>query len=195
MSKPIPKNGPLWGLGLIIAVVLAVLLIATHRSKPSASTQNNTVSDTSIGLSFNISKDFQPIPRDVLTAMNPGFLYGFQATDSTSTQCIISQTKLNKPIKVSNGALHFLEQGAFDDIQKNHPGAKLIDWAVVQTASGPAALLETSYKDGSAKIRRAEVILPSDTALTFAYCQSPSGQNDRYRSDFSVLFDSLKVTK
>ncbi len=171
------------GIGALISYVIF------HKdSSPKISTNPGhvTINDTSAGLSFNMSKNFQVIPRNELVIFS-GALYGFRVPNDTNTECIISQTKSGK---VTAGQLR---DGVFKVIKLNHANAQLDSSSIVQVGLSKGVLLQISYSDASLNIKRVEIAAVGDTYITFAFCQSLAADNPKYYNDFTTFFSSLKI--
>ncbi len=192
------------GMRLLVALVVAIVAAAIYHShsqpQKQASPQQsnlNTISDSSIGLTFNMSKSFDPIPRDELTALNPSFSYGFRPANDANTSCILTQTKLN-----SSGTItaEQLRDGIVNEVKSVHPDVTLDNpaaaakWA--QFGNGQGVLLQLSFTDGSAKMARVEIIAlgKAKPVQVTAYCQSLVSDSVKYYTDFTTFFSSIKLT-
>lgn len=194
----IKNNLLLVGFTLGVCLILSgILLTNLPQNKPPTVADNfNHISDSSIGLSFNMSKTFEPISRDELAAMNPGFTYGFKPADDVHASCIISNIKLT-----ASGAVtpEQLRDGLMKEIKKVHPDVKLINpetaLNAVKFGDAKGILLQMTYQEGESIIRRVETITLGKTTQVIAYCQSLSKDSARYYNDFTTFFSSLKLTK
>jgi hypothetical protein len=178
-----------------VAASAAILIIALVTQPPAK--PYNTVDDSSTGLKFNMSKRFEPIPRDKLAAMNPSFTYGFKSPSDPAASCIVSQTKLASTGNVPPASV--LRDGLLGEIKKTHPDVKLDNKAnagkLVKFGSAYGALLEMTYSDKSDLIKRVETLAVSKTSQLTAFCQSRSADNSKYYQDFTVFFSSLELNK
>jgi len=188
--------GGLLVIGLVIA--LGFLILHKNQAKQPEAQNFNTISDSSTGLSFNMSKSFKPIPKTELAAMNPGFTYGFVAENDTQAVCIVSPTTLTKGGTITPEQLR---DGILSEVKKVHPDTTLdnaataANWA--QFGNGQGVLLQLTYGDGTTKIKRVEIIAlgKSKAVQVTAYCQSPATDNQRYYTAFTIFFSSLKLAE
>ncbi|MEX0881312.1 MAG: hypothetical protein WDZ34_00260 [Candidatus Saccharimonadales bacterium] len=183
----------------LVAIGLALWLIFFNidRTKPITKPANfNTVSDSSTGLSFNMSKNFEPIPEEELAAMNPGFSYGFRSASDPKALCIVSQSRLGGRGSVSSKVLR---DGILVEVKKVHLDAKLLNESTalnpVKFGEAQGLLLEIAYTEGTDSIRRVEIIALGKAFQVIAYCQSLAADNQRYYKDFTIFFSSLKLTR
>ncbi|HLG90986.1 MAG TPA: hypothetical protein VI336_02385 [Candidatus Saccharimonadales bacterium] len=199
LFKLVKNKRYLFYLLVALAVVgLAVWLIflrdnaADRTEKNSAS--YDTISDSSTGLSFNMSKKFAPISREELSVLNPGFSYGFRASDDPKAQCIISQVKLSAG---GTSSPEELRDGVLGEVKKIHPDATIANEAtalnLAKFGDAQGILLEIVYTEGNTKIKRVEVIALGKVNEVIAYCQSLADDNQRYYNDFTIFFSSLKL--
>jgi hypothetical protein len=188
----IHKNLRLLLLGLVLVVLGALISYAIFHndssSKPSADPGHVTINDETAGLSFNMSNNFQAIPKEALTLFNGDALYAFRVPDDKNAQCLISQAE---PSSLTAGELR---DGVFNEIKNNHPDAKLDSSATVLVGVARGVSIQISYTDNGNKIKRVE-IAAGKTNLTFAYCQSLAIDSAKYYNDFTTFFSSLKLTK
>ena len=184
------KNRKLW-LFAIVAITFFAALAFFFLTKGNKSVEVNKISDSSIGLDFEISKDFERMDQEALKQMNPLFLYGFRPKDVDNVSCIVSQTERPKPGFVSP---EFLKTGTLEGIKKSNPDAKLETWEEKdfgKEASG--ALLEVFYTENEVEIKRVELVATNDLRTTFAYCYSPKSLYSFYRSTFDKFISSIKI--
>lgn len=185
------------GLLVSIAIGVAVWLIFFHKTpvKPATEPNFNTISDSSTGLSFNMSKKFEAIPKRQLVTMNPAFSYGFQAVDDPNAQCIIVRIELNKTGVALNP--QEVRDNELKAIKVVHPDAMLVNEPTslnpVRFGKAEGLLLEIVYSENNQKIKRVEVIAIGDIDQVTAYCQSLEADNPKYYSDFTIFFSSLKL--
>ncbi len=177
---------------LALVFIFLGLLISYLNFQKSSSPQTTsnsgytTINDNSAGLSFNMSKNFQAIPRNKVVLLSKA-LYAFQVPNDANAECIISQTKSGK---VTAGQLR---DGVFKVIKDNHASANLDSSGIVQVGAARGVLLQVSYKDNGLSIKRAEIAAVGKTNITFAYCQSLAADSSKYYKDFTTFFSSLKV--
>ncbi len=185
---------------LLVLIALAVWFSAFNKAPENKSetqtTNYNTISDSSTGLSFNMSKKFETIPREELAAMNPGFTYGFRPNDDPNAQCIVSQTKLAGRGSATGEELR---NGIMDEVRKVHPDAVVANESTalnpVKFGEAQGILLEILYTEGGSKIKRVEIIALGNVNQVIAYCQSLASDNQRYYDDFTIFFSSLKLSE
>lgn len=185
------------GLLLISLGVLGSLFILhklPKEQKTISPSNFNTVSDSSTGLSFNMSKKFEPIPKEELAGLNPGFAYGYRPINDTKTYCILSQTSLTASGTITPEELR---DGILNEIRKLHPDVVLSNSATalnpVKFGEGKGVLLQVTYSEGTTEIKRVEVIALGKAFQVIAYCQSASADNPKYYNDFTTFFSSLKI--
>lgn len=183
----------------IVAIIAAGIWLMAFRQDPkpvnNAAVKNYyTISDQSVGLSFNVSKKFSPIPREELAAMNPGFTYGFRAVSDLNTICILSQIKLTAGGTITPTELR---DGILGEIKKLHPDATITNESTVlnpvKFGEAQGILLEILYTEGASQVKRVEIIALGKTNEVIAYCQSLAADNPQYYNDFTIFFSSLKL--
>ncbi len=180
-------------LGAVIVVFLAglSLFISKEETEESTPAEVNKISDSSIGLTFEINKDFKRMDDEALKQMNPLFLYGFQPEDVENVACVVSQTKRPEPGFVSP---EFLKTGAMEQIKKSNPDAQLDAWEAKDFGKdATGVLLELSYEQKGAKTKRIELVATNDLRTTFAYCYSPKSLYSFYAPTFDKFIASLEI--
>lgn len=161
-------------------------------SNNSSSTDFNSISDSTVGVSFSISKKLEPIDVQILRLQKADLLYGYSPPGVSTVECAIYQTKRLKP---GNVALADLAAGTLIHIKETHPDVKLDNLKKVLVPEGlTGAAMKLSYKDGGADIIRLELVATTDTRTTFAFCFSPKSLYQFYANDFVSFFDSIKIT-
>lgn len=181
----------------LVAIGIFTWLFGTQDNlQPSQPKNYNTVTDTAAGLTFNVSKNFEPFPRDELATMNPGFSYGYRAIDNRKAVCILSQTKLGGRGSVT---AEELRDGILKEVKRIHPDAKLANEASslkpVKFGDAHGVLLEIVFSEGESKIKRVEIAALGKIYQIIAYCESNEADSQRYYSDFTIFFSSLKLTR
>lgn len=180
---------------LVLAGTVAIIGYVIFRNfAPQAASSPGfaIVNDSERKLSFNMSNNFKAIPKAALAIFNSNALYGFQAINDKDAWCVITQTKISSPRKVTAG---YLRDGTFSTIKKNHPNARLDKATTIRAGSAPGVLLEISYEDMASSIKRAEVAALSKSSIIFAYCQSLAADSAKYYNDFTIFFSSLRIVQ
>ncbi len=179
---------------LLIAFGLISILVIVGWLLTRPENNYNSVADSSIGLTFNISKKFEVIPRSELTALNPGFLYGYRPPGDSRASCIISQSSLARGGTTSTSDLR---DGLLKEVKKLHPDVKLTNensaLNLVKFGEAKGVLLEMEYGKKEQKINRVEIIALGKKIQVIAYCESLGQDNARYYQNFTTLFSSLKL--
>lgn len=183
------------GIILLVSAGLAIGYFIFQKQPAETTNESfNTVSDTSTGLTFNMSKSFAPIAKDQLAAMNPGFNYGFKPDSDANALCIISQSQLKGSGSISGADL---KDGLLKEVRKLHPDIKLNNQdsvtKLIKFGDATGILVDINYKQGAYTIRRVEVIAVGKKTQAIAYCQSLAQDNSKYYSDFTTFFSSLKL--
>lgn len=198
VARNLAKQKYLYLVGLIVAVLVAWFIFFGGDSKKTSDSQPanyNTISDSSTGLSFNMSKKFEAIAKRQLVAMNPAFSYGFQAVDDPNAQCIIVRIELNKAGVVLSP--REVRDNELKAIKVVHPDVMLVNEASslnpAKFGKAEGLLLEIVYTDRDLKIKRVEVIAIGNVDQVTAYCQSLESDNAKYYNDFTTFFSSLKL--
>ncbi|MGZ6004917.1 MAG: hypothetical protein ACXWLH_02085 [Candidatus Saccharimonadales bacterium] len=154
---------------------------------------NAHVQDDSLGIKFAITKDFTIIDKTQLAKENPSFIYGYEQKDVNNLRCIISQTKLQKPV---NGSFSpdSLRDGIISEVKKTNPDVKTDSATAVTLDSGQnATALVYHYTDNKTVLKEKMVIANTKTVITFAFCSSPQPLFSYYDAKFEPFFNSLEV--
>jgi len=199
MKLTISLDNRFWSVGamLILATGLIIWLLPPSTDKPAdviPKKNFNTINDTSVGLSFNVSTDFEPIARDELAAMNPGFTYGFVRVDDKLAKCIVSVSKLKSPGSITATKLR---GGLIRAIKKSHPSVKLVNQTesdrLLKFGASPGVLLEVSFKENGNVKNRVEIIALGNKNQVIAYCEGLTKDQARYKDAFTVFFSSFRL--
>ena len=184
----------IYALVALIIIVAVVAFVIYRHNNPTAKSEPKkdyySVSDESVSVAFNISKNFTPIEKKELLALNPNYLYGYRAYQDPKTVCFVSQTKITKQGKIT---AVYLKDGTFAAIKKNYPSAKLNKWDTIK--GQPAVFLEISYKDKGEDISQPEVILVSSKNTSFFFCQTLTKDKVKFPNDFTIFFSSVRSLK
>lgn len=152
------------------------------------------IKDETIGVNFRISKRFERMSSTDLRAMNSGFLYGFSTDEDSLVKCYVSQTKRPQSGPV---ALSVLRDGVFGEIKKNKKDAILDDAQIVEVGeNNKGAKLKMSFVDsnqGDIPVIQWEIVGITNSAATFAFCNSPKAVIDMYQADFDLFLDSVRI--
>ncbi|MDP4000513.1 MAG: hypothetical protein Q8Q11_03770 [bacterium] len=176
---------------LITAGVAGLLVVAVVLYLVLRDDSVNHVQDESLGISFDIDKRFVPIGRSELARQNPSFIYGYRPAGDTSSGCYISQTPRTTGGQV---ATEYLEEGTMKAIRRNNPDAKLIGSETVEVeVDHQGVLMDISYQEQQQVIARSELVVTTDTATTFAFCDAPRDRLADYQENFTVFFSSLTL--
>lgn len=166
--------------------------VVSNTTKPAKLNSDNIVDDT-LGIKFAITKDFTPIDKSTLAKQNPSFLYGYEQKDINNLHCIISQSKLKKPVDGSFSS-DSLRDGIIKEVKKSFPDVKLYSSNPVNLDSGQdATALVYQYTDNKTLVKEKMIIANTKTKITFAFCISPQPLFKVYLSRFEDFFNSLKV--
>lgn len=181
--------------GVIVVLVIGGWLV-THRKKPAPAPRNfYSVTDQTAKLTFNVSKNFEPIPKAELASLNPGFNYGYKSKSDSSTQCFVAESQLKG---AGNTSPAQLRDGLLAEIKKVHPDLVLDnpDTAskLAKFGQGQGVLLKMSYMEGAVKTQRVEIIALGKSTQVVAYCNTPTEQASKYYQDFTIFFSSIQIT-
>jgi hypothetical protein len=181
--------------GVIVVLATSGLILVQHRKPAPAPKNFYTITDEPAKLKFNVSKNFEPIPKAELASLNPGFNYGFKSKLDPSAQCIVAQSQLKGSGQATPADLR---DGLIAEIKKVHPDVELENpqsaTKLAKFGQGQGVLLQLSYKEEAVKIRRVEVIALGKSTQVVAYCNSPLELAAKYYPDFTTFFSSLKIT-
>jgi hypothetical protein len=165
---------------------------APHQTKKIQTTADAyKIVDDPLGLTFSISKKFQPMSSDELKKLNPFFVYGYEVPDVAKVRCVISQTVRSSPAAVSP---EDLGKGTFAQLQKSFPDASAVGYQQIALKNRrQAAELVATYHDDGVLVRQVEVVTATGARTSFAFCTSPDPLYGYYLPKFSQFFTSLEV--
>ena len=166
--------------------------------KDSSADKDNTpkieaynISDDSLGISFQIPKDFTRIDTNELKSKNPYFIYGFKPEGADDVACYVSQTKRTGEGDVT---AQYLRNGAFSEIKKTYPDAQGLDSKEVNVGDNIIAVIfDAGYKENDKDIIQRELVATTNTRTTFAFCTCPKSVLEMYEDKFNVFFNSFSI--
>ena len=150
------------------------------------------INDETVGVYFQVGKNFERMMAQELQAKNPTFLYGFSAKSDKSVYCVIAQTKRDKPglMKAMD-----LRDGVLEQVKKSYPDAKLDSAEITDVGENDnkGVKLAIDYTDNKILMFQQEVVGITDKTATFAFCVAPKAVVDLYKDDFNLFLESVKI--